>query len=206
MNPADQACEGKLAVARHAEREPDGRRLDGETADVDRGEDDEEVKVGRPAREVALDDRHERERVFAGRRVGDELLHVARDGDDDREQEDRADDRCADHGPDDGEWRRLAWVLRLFGERARRVEAVDHEQGHEHRGKEDARGIAGAEVARVREDRDRLVVIEEDEDQGKHDHPEDLEDDAGVVHDGNEADAEDAEQCGAQQDERGGVT
>ena len=45
-------------------------------------------------------------------------------------------------------------------------------------------------------------MIKEDEDQREDDHAEDLEHHAGVVDDRDQADAEDAQQRGAQQDER----
>src|SRR5689334_13498415 len=41
LDSVPDVAEGQLAVARHAERQADGRRLDGKTAHVDRGEDDE---------------------------------------------------------------------------------------------------------------------------------------------------------------------
>src|SRR5207237_7234468 len=97
VHAAEHSRHWQLAVTRHAERQPDGRGLDREAADVDGGEHDEEIDVRGPAREVRLDDGDERERNLARVDVADELAHVAGDGDDDGEQDDRTDER----GPDD---------------------------------------------------------------------------------------------------------
>src|SRR5467141_2932229 len=106
--------ERELAVARHAIRKADGRGLDGEAANVDRREDNEEVQVRGPTREVGFDDGYQWEWNLAGADVGHELAHVARHRDDGREQEDRADDGGTDDGCEDGSWRFSAWVLGLL--------------------------------------------------------------------------------------------
>ena len=82
-----------------------------------------------------------------------------------------------------------ARVLRLLGERRRRVEAVDHVERHEHRDEE--RPGREARAARVEDDAGALVVMEERDDEREDDHAEDLEEDAGVVDDRDEANAED---------------
>src|SRR3954452_19859345 len=196
--------EWQPSVATHGEHEADGRTLDRQCADVDRDEDDDQVQVAEcdPAdaeREVLLDRVSDREpERLAGRHRRRDVL----EGEGDREQEDRADDaRQPDRGQDTT--RRLAaGIKRLLAERSGGVEAIDDEQRHEHPDEEDrhvaAVGKVGG-VGRVKQDRRRLVVGEEQEDQGEDEHPEDLGADADVVDDRQEPDAEDVDQGGRHQ-------
>ncbi len=149
----------------------------------------------------------QREGILTGVDVGDELGQVSGDRDDHGDKEDRPDDRRTDDGGEDGAWRFPTWVLGFLGERARRIESIDHEQGHEHGGQEDTRLVAEArtEVAGVGETRQRLVVIEDQQHQRENHHAEDLEHHAGVVDERHDPDAENAEQGRAQENERGDV-
>ena len=144
MHGAQSACEWQLAVTRHAEGEADGRCLDGQAADVDRGKNYKQVEVGQPTREVRRDDGHKRKGILAGARICDELAHVSRDGDHRREQEDGADDGGPDDRGDDRSRCLPPRVLGFLGQSACCVEPVDHEQGHEHRRQERARLVAEA--------------------------------------------------------------
>ena len=131
-----QSCQRELAIAAHAEGQPYRRGLDRQAADVDGSEHHEQVEVGRPSWEVGLDYGHQRERILARADVGNELVHVARHGDDDREQEDRADYGRPDDGGEHGLGSGLPRVFGFLCQGAGGVEPVNHKQGHEHRGEE----------------------------------------------------------------------
>ena len=104
-------------------------------------------------------------------------------------EEDRADDERADDRGEDGLGRLSPGVLRLLGEGRGGVEPVDHEQAHEHRRPGTCCRSAGV-PPRVEDHPDTLVVVEQREDEREHHHAQDLEDDAGVVHDRHEPHAD----------------
>src|SRR5712692_279536 len=155
-------AEWQLPVTGHAEGEPDSRGLDGQAAHVDRRKDDEQVQVGGPARQVAGDNADRRsDRATGG--IRDVLVNVAGDGDDRRVHEHPADDERPDDRGQHGPGGSPPGVISLFGQGARRIEAVDNEQGHEHGGQEGARLVAKAraKLLRIEHHARRLVVVED---------------------------------------------
>ena len=131
------ARQRQLPVARHAECQPDGGGLNRQAADVDRRQHDEQVDIRHPPGQDGVQDvGGRRDRRRHGARSGDELLHV-RNGDDQRKEEDRADDESADDRPQHRFRRLHSRILRFLGQGAGRIEAIDDEERHEHRGEED---------------------------------------------------------------------
>ena len=114
-----------------------------------------------------------------------------RDGHQRGEQEDAADDERADDREEHGLGRGPARVAGLLGQGGRGVEAVDHEQRHEHGDQERAR--PDVQPAAVGHDVEALVVVEGHQDDREHEHAEDLEQHAGVVDDRDQPDAVDVQ-------------
>src|SRR6266516_4585710 len=126
MHLGEPARPGQAVVPGHAEAETDRRGLDREAADENRRRDDEQEHGRERVAEVRVDDLGGPEAVL-------ERVSEVRDREQHREQEDGADQERADDRADDRLRRLAARVTGLLGQRAGRVEAVDHEERHEHR-------------------------------------------------------------------------
>ena len=122
VDAAPQATERQVPVAAHREHHPGRGALDGQRADEDRREDHEQVDLadGDPGDDLGgqrrLDGRGDREPE--GLTLGDGRRHV-RDGQDDRDQEDRSHETGDRHRPEHAARRMTGGVDRLLAERAR---------------------------------------------------------------------------------------
>ena len=186
----------QLAVARHRVGEPDRRRLDRQAADEDRERDDQQVAGGERLGEVGLDDLRRRDAARLRppcRATPGIAISIAH-----RNTKPITNAAAIEPSTARGAARRGS--LRLLGQRRRGVEAVDHEQAHEHRD-EEVRGVE-RRAAGVEDDADALVVVEQREDDREHEQAEQLEQHAGVVDQRHDAHAEDVQQ--RDHDERDG--
>ena len=127
--------------------EPDRRCHDRQAADEDRGRDDEQVDRSEVRREVCLDDIRRAPAEAAVARDGRVQVRDRHEG---AEQEHAADDEGADDREQHGLGRGAAWVAGLLRQRRRGVEAIDHEERHEHRDQERVR--AELQPAGLRDD------------------------------------------------------